>query len=147
MKHNFDVFSNICRLQMLSIWTSLCRLLTLSQTGPGFYASALQVFWKHCGKRRNCSVFFPQRFLSIWITFFHFHQIQNCRLQTLSVWKSLKFVVWERVKGLKSLSQGQRFVLWFKVTDEMERSLEKEQGWKNVLLELSSKYMHLLNLN
>ena len=29
--------------------------LTLSQTSPGFYVSALQVFRKHCGKRRNCS--------------------------------------------------------------------------------------------
>ena len=26
--------------------------------------------------------------------FCHFRQIWNCRLQTLSVWKSLKFVVW-----------------------------------------------------
>ena len=32
--------------------------------------------------------------------FYHFHQIQNCCLQTLSVWKSLKFVVWEWVKEL-----------------------------------------------
>ena len=30
-------------------------------------------------------------------TFCHFHQIENCHLQTLSVWKSLKFVNWERV--------------------------------------------------
>ena len=30
--------------------------------------------------------------------FLPFHQVKNCRLQTLSVWKSLKFVVWERVK-------------------------------------------------
>ena len=30
----------------------------------------------------------------------HFHHILNCLLQTLSVWKSLKFVVWERVKVL-----------------------------------------------
>ena len=30
-------------------------LLTLSQTSPGFYVSAVQVFWKHCGKSRNCS--------------------------------------------------------------------------------------------
>ena len=29
-------------------------LLTLSQTSPGFYVSAVNVFWKHCGKRRNC---------------------------------------------------------------------------------------------
>ena len=36
-------------------------------------------------------------FYPFWRTFNHFHQIQNCRLQTPSVWKSLKFVVWERV--------------------------------------------------
>ena len=30
-------------------------VLTLSQTSPRFYVSAVQVFWKHCGKRRNCS--------------------------------------------------------------------------------------------
>ena len=29
--------------------------LTLSQTSPGFYMSAVLVFWKHCGKRRNSS--------------------------------------------------------------------------------------------
>ena len=28
----------------------------------------------------------------------HFHQILSCRLQTLSVWKSRKSVIWERVK-------------------------------------------------
>ena len=28
--------------------------LTLSQTNPGFYVSAVQVFCKHCEKRRNC---------------------------------------------------------------------------------------------
>ena len=37
-------------------------------------------------------------FYLFWITFRHFHQIWNCRLQTLLVWKCLKFVVWERVK-------------------------------------------------
>ena len=30
--------------------------LTLSQTSPGFYVSAAQISWKHCGKRRNCSL-------------------------------------------------------------------------------------------
>ena len=30
-------------------------LLTLSQTSSGFYVSAVEVFWKHYGKRRNCS--------------------------------------------------------------------------------------------
>ena len=54
---------------------------TLSKTSPDFYVSAVQVFWKHCGNRRNCS------FLPVWRSFCHFHQI----------WKCLKFVVWERV--------------------------------------------------
>ena len=34
---------------------------------------------------------FPQCFYLFWKTFCHFRQIWNCRLQTLSVWKSLKF--------------------------------------------------------
>ena len=29
--------------------------LTLSQASPGFYVSAVQVLWKHSGKRRNSS--------------------------------------------------------------------------------------------
>ena len=33
----------------------LCLVLTLSQTSPGFYVSAVHSFLKHCGKRRNCS--------------------------------------------------------------------------------------------
>ena len=40
----------------------------------------------------------PQRFLPFCRSFCLIHQIKNCRLQTLSVWKSLKFVVWEKVK-------------------------------------------------
>ena len=32
----------------------IAQTLTLSQTSPGFYVSAAQVFRKHCGKRRNC---------------------------------------------------------------------------------------------
>ena len=43
------------------------------------------------------SLFF-QSFLPVWRTFFQFHQTQNYRLQTRSVWKSLNFVIWERVK-------------------------------------------------
>ena len=43
---------------------------------------------------------FPQYFLSFRTTFCHFHQLYNCRLQSLSIRKSLKFVAWERVKLL-----------------------------------------------
>ena len=35
---------------------SFGKELTLSQTSPGFYVSAVQVLWKHCGKRRSCSL-------------------------------------------------------------------------------------------
>ena len=43
---------------------------------------------------------FPQCFLPFWRTCCHFHQIKNCYLQTLSVSKLLKFVVWESVKAV-----------------------------------------------
>ena len=39
-------------------------------------------------------------FLPFWTTLCQFHQIKNCRLQTLSVWNSLNFVIWERVNSL-----------------------------------------------
>ena len=48
---------------------------------------------------------FPQCFLPVWRTICYLHQ--TCHLLILSVWKSLKFVVWERVKGhLSVLCQG-----------------------------------------
>ena len=40
---------------------------------------------------------FSQYFLTFWITFSHVYQISNCHLQILSVRKSQKFAVWERV--------------------------------------------------
>ena len=43
--------------------------------------------------RNEQFLLFPQCYLPIWITFCHFQQIQNCRLQSLSVWMSLRFVV------------------------------------------------------
>ena len=48
--------------------------------------------------RKEQFLLFPLCFLPIWTTFWHFHQIWNCRLQIFSVSKTLKFVVWERVK-------------------------------------------------
>ena len=76
--------------------------LTLSQTSPVFTCLRYKPFENTVGKgeiaRNEQFLLFPQCFLPVWRTFSHFHQIENCRLQTLSVWKSLKFVVWERVK-------------------------------------------------
>ena len=43
---------------------------------------------------------FPQCFLPFWKIFIHLHQIWNCCLQTLSDWKNLKLIVWERVNHL-----------------------------------------------
>ena len=50
--------------------------------------------------RREQFLLFPLCCLPIWKTFCYFHQIKNCCLQTLSFWKILKYVVWERVKAL-----------------------------------------------
>ena len=86
----------ICALFFPSHWL-LSHIInfTLSQTSPGFYMSALQDFQKHCRKRRiACDeqfLLFPQCFLPNWRTSFHFHQIWNCRLRTLSAWTSPKF--------------------------------------------------------
>ena len=40
---------------------------------------------------------FPQCFLPVWRSVYHFHQTSSRRLQTISVWKSLELVIWERV--------------------------------------------------
>ena len=51
------------------------------------FLSAVQVFWKHYAKRRNCSRRetspFPQCFLPVWRAFCQFQQNLNCRLQPL----------------------------------------------------------------
>ena len=78
-------------------------LLILSQTSPGFYVSAVYMSFENTvGKgeiaRNEQFLLFPQCFLPVWSIFWHFHEFWNYRLQTLSVWKTLKFVVWERVK-------------------------------------------------
>ena len=75
--------------------------LSLSQTSPGFYVSALNSFENTVGKGEIALneqfLLFPQCFIPMWRTLCHFHKIENCHLQTLLIWKSLKFVVWERV--------------------------------------------------
>ena len=71
--------------------------LTPSQTSSGVYISAVEVFWKHCGKRTNCSWRAISPFIMVFSTylkkFLHFYQILICRLQTLSVSRSLKLVI------------------------------------------------------
>ena len=45
---------------------------------------------------------FPTVFSTCWRAVCHFHKILNCRMQTVSIWKSLNFVIWERVKLVKN---------------------------------------------
>ena len=45
----------------------------------------------------SIQIYVPKRPRMYEKTFCQLHQILNCCLQTLSDWKSLKFVVWERV--------------------------------------------------
>ena len=72
--------------------------LTHSHTMTPFDAPYKQAYENTAGKgkiaRNEQFLLFSQCFLPAWITFCHFRQIRNCRLQTLSVWKGLKFVVW-----------------------------------------------------
>ena len=68
---------------------------------------------------------------SIFYSFENFlspRQIQHCRLQTLSVWKSLKFVVWERVMSCELPTELWR--LWGK---ECKRGLVFSSHSRNVL--------------
>ena len=51
------------------------------------------------GEIARNDLLYPQCFLPIKRTFWYFHQILNCRLQTVSIWKGLKSVIWKRVKG------------------------------------------------
>ena len=107
-----DVYSLPWVCTLLLAWPEYCRRfafaysLTLSLTSPDCSVSAVQVFWKHRGKRRDylCNkhfLLFRQCFLPIWRilrhfhwnflpVFFHplenfcnFHQIHNCCLQIL----------------------------------------------------------------
>ena len=69
-----------------------------------FTCLQFKTFENNVGKREIAHnkqfLLFPQC-LPLWRTFCHYHQILNCRWQTLSVWKSLKFVFWERVRQYK----------------------------------------------
>ena len=70
--------------------------LTLSQQALVF--TCLQKTHREKEKLLMTSNFsFSQCFLPIWRTIYHFQQIWNRLLQTLSVWNSLQFVTWERV--------------------------------------------------
>ena len=108
---NVWTLRNFLRLTWnLKLWSA--NSPTLSQTSPGFYMSAVEVVWKHCGKVEIALyeqfLLFPQCFLPFWRTSCNFHQTWYCRLRSPSVWMNLEFVVWERVNVL-TLYQTTKF--------------------------------------
>ena len=69
------------------LFLCVCCICLLKTLGKGETAHFKQfLLFRHC-------------FLYFWRTFSHFYQTSNCHLQTLTVWKSLKFVIWERLKS------------------------------------------------
>ena len=93
------MFSTLLKRTFTICATANPNALNHSHTMTPFDTPGKQAFWKHCGKKGEIArneqfLLFPQCFLPVWKTFFHFRQIWNCCLQTLSVWKSLEFVVW-----------------------------------------------------
>ena len=64
--------------------------------------SLLKTQWEKKKLLVTSNSLFQQCFIPIFRTFCHFCHFEKCRLQTLSVSTSLKFVVWERV--LKKIS-------------------------------------------
>ena len=101
----FDLWGN----RKVEIWhrTILHTVpsLTLSQQALVFTCLQYRSLENTVGKgeiaHNEQFLLFPHCFLTFWKTFIHVYQISNCRLQTLSVWESLKFVVWERVNNLE----------------------------------------------
>ena len=79
----------------------------------------LKTLWKKGEIVRSSLSFFPQCFLPIWITFCHFRQLWNCRLQTLPVQKSIKFFFWERInQGTKGPKTSIFFFCHYVSTEE-----------------------------
>ena len=70
-------------------------ILTLSQTSPCFYVSAVKVLKTLLEKEKlliTSNFSLSQCSICCYLTFCCFYQIANCHLQTLAVWKSLKVV-------------------------------------------------------
>ena len=89
--------------KILASVKALAEVLTHSHTMTPFDAPGNKRFENTMGKgeisRNQQFLLFPQCLIPVYRTFCYFHQIQNCRLQTLSFWKSLKYILWEKVKS------------------------------------------------
>ena len=98
----FDICQNLHWLRkIIVIWKN--DQLNPFPNNPWFLrvcsTSLLKTLWeKEKLLITSNSSFSHSVFYSLGWTYCQFHRIGNCRLLTLSVWKSLKFVIWERVK-------------------------------------------------
>ena len=111
--------------------------LTLSQTSVGFLGVCSTSLLKILLEKEKLhimsnfsishSVFYP--FLRV---FCYLHLIWNCPLRSLWVWKSLTFVVWDRVNGL---SQGIFLIhsLLTSITSILEVRPAKRLNWISFL--------------
>ena len=115
MSRNFSIFSTFfiskdqCNYDSITSYQKHCGLVhpkkpafTLFQTSSGFHVSA-----EHLLKtlREKEKLLVTSNFSFSPCVFYSFEElsaifIKLCHLQTLSIRKSLKFVVWERVKPL-----------------------------------------------
>ena len=78
--------------------------LTLSQTSPGFYVSAVRVFRKHCGKRRNCSL--TSNFSFSHSVFYLFGELSTIFIELkIVVFKLFQFGRLKNLSFLKGISQ------------------------------------------
>ena len=100
---------HVLLLFLFTIWfwflTMFSTIINPFPNKPLFNVSAVQVFENTVGKgevaRNEQFLLFPQCFLPIWRIVCNCHQIWNCPPQTHWAWKSLKLVVWEKVKNLQ----------------------------------------------
>ena len=109
-----------CGLQTLPIWKGLKFVIwgraNPFPNKPWFYVSAIQVFWKHCRKRRTCS----KQAISPFLTVFSIH-LENF-LQLFIIFKiaickfvqfgSIKCVIQESVKTIPSFSRLKEKDFW-----------------------------------
>ena len=101
MFHPVDHSSSLLENRRNVVWN---YILTLSQTSPGFLRVCSTSLLKTLMEKEKLLVTSNFAFsISVFYLFGQlsaiFITIYNCRLQTVSVWKSLKFVVWKRVKA------------------------------------------------
>ena len=100
-KMKSDLWSTLSTALRILDRGSLTLLLTLSQTSPGFLrfcsTSHLKTLWKKKKLLLTSVSAIDTVFSTRLENVLPFSSIWNCLLQTLTVWKSLKFVIWERV--------------------------------------------------